>query len=171
MRLVEPMRDQRMGSVLAGPFGESVGKIAKRGASGYSDQPKCHHRDASACPDTIQEQYRADHRGNQDGGKGNAGLHVASVDHVNESVTRARAPRPNPRKKPKAVARSISTLLRPSENRSVVRCTTEETRKANQRGNSARKLIGEDATKAETNHGPGGYSKPQTKYFLLPASG
>lgn len=56
-------------------------------------------------------------------------------------------------------------------NRSIVRCTAEETRKANQRGNGARKLVGKDATDAETNHEPGGYSRPRTKHFLLPTQG
>lgn len=104
--VVKPGKPMRTASLRK--LGEAVGKVAERGSRGHGDHAECSYGDTRACIYAVQQEDQSGYRGCWNCEQGDANNHSQSVDHVAESTRRASVPRPKPRKKPKAVARSTS---------------------------------------------------------------
>ena len=93
---------------------QPISEITKGRANGDREQTEGGDRDASTGMNLVQQEHQSSHRSKGDREQRDANCHVASVDHVAESTTRAKMPIPKPRKKPTAVALSISLSERPA---------------------------------------------------------
>lgn len=96
-------------------LGEPICEVAKGRTADDGDYAESGDGDAGASVQAVQQKYKPNHRCGRDSYQSDADCHGSSVDHVTESITSTRTPRPKPMKKPKAVARSISGLARPAK--------------------------------------------------------
>lgn len=98
-----------IGMAAAGPdLGQTVGEAAESGTSGHGNETERGNRDACAGIEAVEQQDQRGYGGERNDDEHDSKRHESSVDHANASTARASAPRPKPRKKPIAVARSTS---------------------------------------------------------------
>lgn len=78
---------------------QAISEIAERGARNYRDRPESYGGNARVRVQIVEHQDESNHRGDRGDDK-HKKQHEASVDHVDNSLRRARAPRTKPMKKP-----------------------------------------------------------------------
>jgi len=111
---VNVMRDKRVRPARSRNVREVVGEIAKSTATNNDDEAESGDSDTGARVKVVQKYDQTDYRCNGKSEKSDADCHHGeSVDHAKESITRTRIPRPKPKKKPAAVARSTSRSVLP----------------------------------------------------------
>jgi hypothetical protein len=79
-------------------LGQTVGEVAEGGTPGHSDETERGDRYARAGIEAVEQQDQCDHGREWNGCEGDSRCHESSVDHAMASITKARAPRPKPRK-------------------------------------------------------------------------
>lgn len=89
-------------------LGQAVGEVADGGAPGHGEETERGNRDARAGIEAAEQQDQRGYGGERNDDEHDSKRHESSVDHANASTAKATAPRPKPRKKPIAVARSTS---------------------------------------------------------------